>query len=161
MPKTYPFLTSVDRQRVVWKYYNEYDVALIGAFGPEERSEEALPLYEKIDELVTELGGNMFMPHRDIDEEWTHEKTYRIVNEIVIPTAEVCVAYVGIPSFAGGIMLQRARSESRPIIYLHEKDRDCLDKIPEGGLGAVSYITFDSIDDALGQLRPLIVRLNA
>lgn len=116
--------STTEGLRDIFGYRENHDVVLACAFEECERGNERFDLYDRIGKVVEGLGKRPFLPHREIGLDWVPGKVYSIPNSIVIPTSDVVLAYLGLPSTAAGIMLGSAVQNGIPIIYLFENERD-------------------------------------
>jgi hypothetical protein len=109
--------------RDIYGFREGFDVALAAAFEPdvEPGCRERFGFYDEVGRVVERLGKRPFLPHRHVDLEWSPEKIVGIVNGIVIPTSDIVVAYLGVNSGAGGIMIGRAFQARVPVSYLYER----------------------------------------
>lgn len=108
----------------IFGFRDEFDVVLACAFEPEEKGYAKFELYDRIGNLLRKIGKRPYLPHREIDLQWPCEKVYSIPNSIVIPTSDVVLCYLGLPSIARGIMVGSAIQNRIPIIYLFEEQKD-------------------------------------
>lgn len=118
-------------------FRKNYDVVLACAFEPCEifhsRRDlmEVFEFYDKIGEVVKKIGKRPYLPHEEINLEWSPEKIYSIPNDIVIPNADIVIGYLGINSTVTGIMLGSAQKNRIPISYLYHNYKD-LEKLKVG-----------------------------
>ncbi len=110
--------------RNILGFRENYDVVLACAFEPEENGNTKFELYDKIGLVVKNISKRPYLPHKELNLNWPLGKIYSIPNGIVIPTADVVIAYLGLPSSAGGTMIGSAVQSKIPIIYLYEKTED-------------------------------------
>jgi len=118
---------SVKDCRNMYDYNEKFDICLAAAFEDSETDGSHFPLYDKIGGLVENLGKRLFIPNREIDLQWSVEKIYDIVQEIIIPSVELVIADVAIESTAGGMMLGRAYQTNTPVIFFYEKEKANLE----------------------------------
>ncbi len=102
------------------EYDRRFDIVLAAAFEECEKGNEKFELYEKIAAVARRADRAIFLPHKEIEKDWKPEKVYAVTNEIVIPTSDLMIAYLGLQSTAAGIMMQRAAFNGVPIIAFCE-----------------------------------------
>lgn len=122
--------------RDIFDYRENFDVFLSCCFDKSEKGEEKFELYDRIGEVVKNLGKRIFLPHREIRLDWVSGKVFSIPNSIIIPTSDLVLCYLGLESTDTGIMLASASINKIPIIYLFENDKD-FDKL-KAGLSIIS-----------------------
>lgn len=135
----------------------KYDVVLACAFEPEEIFYshrdliDVLIFYDNIGEIIQKIGKRPYLPHKEIDLGWDPSQMFSIPNEIVIPSADLVIGYLGINSTAAGIMIGSAQMFGIPLIYL-DHDNSNLEK--DIGFKGLDYnlIEFSSEDDLLSKL---------
>lgn len=110
--------------RDIFGFRDTFDIFLSCPFESSEKGNTKFAFYDKIGEVVRRIGKRPYLPHREINLQWPCEKIYTIPNSIVIPTSDVVLCYLGLPSTAAGIMLGSAVNNRIPIIYLFEKEED-------------------------------------
>jgi hypothetical protein len=142
--------------RTMYDYQKRFDLTLATAFELEERGNTRFDFYDRIGKAVNELGRTIFLPHREISLDWPPEKIHDIATEIVVPTSDLVIAYAGIPSSAGGVMVGAAYQNNVPVIYFYEKGR-------EGNLSDICFradvwalIEFETDEEAISRLREQI-----
>lgn len=139
---------TIEELRDQFDYRKRFDVVLACAFEPEEKGNTKFELYNKIGKVVEGVGKRPFLPHTEINLEGAPRDIYTIINQIVIPTSDVVLCYLGLESTAGGIMLGSAIQNRIPIIFLYEK--------PEDFEGLRGYPKpFDKVDISKGNLNGL------
>lgn len=123
---------EIEGLRDIFDFREQYDVVLACAFEPEEidkkKIKDAFNFYDSIGKIVEKISKRPYLPHREIDLNWTCGKIYSIPNNIVIPTSDIVLGYLGINSPAVGIMLGSAQTYGVPITYLYE-DYNYLDRL--------------------------------
>lgn len=118
-------------------FRKNYDVILACAFEPCEifytrrNLNEVYEFYDKIGGVIEKIGKRPYLPHKEINLEWSPEKIYTIPNDIVIPNADIVIGYLGINSDATGIMLASAQINRIPVSYLYHNYND-LEKLKVG-----------------------------
>ncbi len=122
-------MSRIDTERTeglrdIFGFRDKFDVVLACAFEPEEKGGTKFGLYEKIGRAVREIEKRPYLPHEEIDLQWPCEKIYTIPNRIVIPTSDIVLCYLGLPSDAAGLMTASALQNNIPLIYLFENDKD-------------------------------------
>jgi len=120
----------VEGLRDIYDYREKFDVFLACTFESCERGNEKFDFYDKIGKVVESVGKKPYLPHKEIDLNWPAEKIYDIPNQIVIPSSDIVIGYLGVQSYAAGIMIGSAFNYRIPVSYLYEK---------ESGLDALKY----------------------
>ena len=115
---------SIEGLRDIFDFRNNYDVVLACAFEPEEKGDTKFELYNRIGWAVKNVGKRPYLPHNELDLDWPPGKIYSIPNNIVIPTADVILGYIGLPSLATGVMIGSAIKSDLPMIWLYESEQD-------------------------------------
>lgn len=119
---TLPNTPEIEAMRELHNYPESFDIVLAAPFESWERGAEKFALYDKIEAIVKRLGKSIFLPHREIGTEWPPKKVYAVVNQIVIPTSELMIAYLGLQSTAVGQMLANATLDRLPVIGFCESE---------------------------------------
>lgn len=147
---------QTQRLRDMLDYHASFDVVLACPFEEVEIPDDNLRIktfdfYDSIGDMVKKLGKRPYLPHREIDLNWEPRKIFRLVNEIVIPTCDIVLTDVHIPSHAAGIMMGSAVVCRIPMIYFYDEYADLetlkVSVIEISSLEAKSYIKdwgFDS-----------------
>ncbi len=92
-----------------FNFQQEFDVVLACPFEEVEIPDEDVrrkifDFYDCIGGVVRKLEKRPYLPHREIDLNWENHKIYAVPNTIVIPSSDIVLAYISIPSTAAGIM---------------------------------------------------------
>lgn len=137
-----PETEATEGLRDILDFRGQFDVFLACAFEECERGQTKFELYDRIGEVVRKIGKRPFLPHREIGLEWSGDVICPITKGIVIPTSDVVLCYLGLPSSAAGVFLARAVKTKAPFIYLFENPRDFEGlkvRIDEGVLGSGTW----------------------
>ncbi len=114
--------------------------------------------YEKIGEVVSELGYEPYIPHLHTDPvknpDVSPKEVYRIDKERV-QSSSLIIAYVGEPSLGVGAELEMASEKGIPIILLYEKTAK-VSRLARGIPSSRTEITYISEVDALRDLKEVI-----
>ena len=118
---------ETEELREIYGFHEKYDVTLACAFEPDvdRGCERRFTFYDSIGKVVERLGKKAFLPHKHADLNWSPEKIVGIINGIVIPTSDLVLAYIGINTTSGGVMLGKAITSGIPVSYMYE-DESCL-----------------------------------
>ncbi len=147
----------VEYLRREYNYNNVFDVVLAAPFEPEVENgcESKFSFYDEIGDAVRKLGKRIFMPHRELLLSWSVYKIYNVANEIVIPSSDIMLCYMGIESTAAEMMVAKAQLTGIPVVYFFEKYLNRKVPVLANGdepLGKVSIIKFDSDKDGIDKL---------
>ena len=114
-------------------------------------------LYIKIGDLLEAAGIESCVPHRDIDQAVENPTPDYIYSKCfdAVKNADLVVAYVGEPSLEVGLEVELANRFNSLVILLSEKDAT-VSKIVIGSPNVIDHIIFESPEDALNQLQPLL-----
>lgn len=119
-------------------------------------------LYERIGEVISELGYEPYIPHLHTDPvknpDISPETVYRIDKERVQSSCLV-VAYVGLPSFGVGAELEMANEKGIPIILMYELNTK-VSRLVRGIPSVKVQISYQSQEVALEYLRENIQKIN-
>lgn len=111
--------------RDIFDFRKRYDIILAGDYEIEkEKSKKRLDLYENIKEKIEKVSKRAYIPNKDLEESWSPDKTYIVLNNIIIPTSDLVLSYLGLTSIATCIMTSHAAKNNIPIAYLYEKQDD-------------------------------------
>jgi hypothetical protein len=115
----------IDKPKKLWERNPEEYRIFLAYDITQKISEEKIPFYEKIGKLCDKMGYPAFLPHRTLGigykEGVTDNDVYVTCNEIIMPHVDLVIAYLGIPSVDVGVMIGRAKSLGKDIIYLFER----------------------------------------
>ncbi len=145
----------------------EYDTVLAHCIDSEESKQKAL-FYDSIAAAVERAGHSCFVPYKHVGwpgdpDEKDPRNTYVLINDVMIPSADLVIVYLGIPSTSLGMMLGSVLSTGRNALYLVERDAPLEPKVdalvhhdPKLGIHKdyrkVGVIEFDSEDQAVQEL---------
>jgi len=117
-----------------YDFRKNYDVVLACAFFPSEifyfkkDLKEVHEFYDKIGQLIRNIGKRPYLPHKEIDLEWETEKVDSVINNIIIPNSDIVIGYLGIDSNLVQTMLYSAQRNRVQIIYLYN-DSESLERL--------------------------------
>ena len=136
------------------------EVALAVDLGSQE-SQVRRPLYDAVGDLCDSLGHRAFRPyvHLGFDSEYyaTPEEVYTTINQVVIPNARLVLACLDVLSFDVGMMMERARTSGRDILYFVERSNLRRARADLGRNGVAfpqALIKYQNRDDLLERLEP-------
>lgn len=139
----------------------EVKTYISGALTGIENTETIKAFYEAIGSLCNELGFNSYVPHLNTDPithpNVTPEEVYK-TDKHQVTQADLVIAYLGYNSFGVGMELAFAAMENIPIILLYEENK-IVSRFPRGIPTKIAEIQFKNYDDALIQLREILINL--
>lgn len=119
--------------------------------------------YEAIGSLCEELGFQVHIPHLYTDPLKNSKiSPFQVftMDKHKVNVSDLLIAYLGYPSFGVGMELAYAEVQSIPIIILYEQGKN-ISRFPRGIPTIISEIQFTSYEDALQQLKDVLVRWNS
>ncbi|NJP09892.1 MAG: XRE family transcriptional regulator [Leptolyngbyaceae cyanobacterium RU_5_1] len=134
-------------------------IYISGALTGIKESEKIKDFYESIGLLCDQLAFQTHIPHLYTDPLKNPEISPRQVFEMdkrQVNAADLVIAYLGCPSFGVGMELAYADTNNIPIILLYERER-IISRFPRGIPSIVAEIQFTSYEDALEQLRNILI----
>jgi nucleoside 2-deoxyribosyltransferase len=114
--------------------------------------------YERLGQLCEELGAVAYRPWRNTDPVAHPHVSAREVYEVDryhVSTADLVIAYVGIPSLGTGQEIEIAREHDVPVLLLYERGKP-LSRITRGSPNIIGEIRFDDFGEALHQLEAIL-----
>lgn len=113
-----------------------YDIFLAHDIEDAVKGKEKVPLYEAVGSLCARLEHEAFLPYRSVGfqgepDEMPARETYVLLNEIMLPQAQLVLCYLGINSASVGSMDARAKKLQKDIIYFYEEGTH-LETVAEG-----------------------------
>ncbi|HEY7623948.1 MAG TPA: hypothetical protein VIA63_02865 [Candidatus Limnocylindria bacterium] len=117
--------------------------------------------YEVLGEIVGGAGLRAYLPHRVTDPAAAAHLDPRAVYEIDrshVTTAEVLVAYAGIPSFGVGIEVELAREHGVPVIVVAERDRS-ISRLLVGNPAVVEVVRFADLNELRQKLGAAVTKI--
>lgn len=131
-----------------------------GALTGIENSAAIKDFYEAIGSLCEEMGFRAYVPHLKTDPINNPDVSPHQVFDLdkhQVSTSDLVIAYLGFPAFGVGMELAYAETNSIPIILLYEKGK-YVSRFPRGIPTVVSEIQFNDYEDALAQLKSVLVQ---
>jgi len=131
--------------------------ALTGVSNPKSVKKK----YERLGHLCEELGWEPYLPCRHTDPlmhpDASAGKVYQR-NESHLSAASLLIAYVGIPSLGTGQEIQIAQAYGIPVVLLYERGSP-VSRMTRGSPNVLVEIAFDSFDEALEEVRKLLLEI--
>ncbi|ACK65309.1 transcriptional regulator, XRE family [Rippkaea orientalis PCC 8801] len=139
----------------------EVKIYVSGALTGIENAETIKAFYEAIGSLCNELGFQSYVPHLNTDPithpNVTPEQVYE-TDKHQVSQADLVIAYLGFPSFGVGMELAFAVMQNIPVILLYENTK-IVSRFPRGIPTKIAEIQFKDYDDAIIQLREILIKL--
>jgi hypothetical protein len=152
---------------------DKFDIVLACAFEPEEKGNTKFGFYDKIGNIIRNLGKVPYLPHRELDLRRSPGKMFSKLEKAFNPKPDLTLCYLGIPSEAMGIITGMAVINQIPIIYLFEQKTDFFSPLITGSIETgkldprivnirdyVGNLEFDSINVSGENLNELKKSLN-
>lgn len=120
--------------------------------------------YEAIADLCSELGMEVYVPHLNSDPKKHAGLSPSVVYEMdshQVKTANLVIAYVGVPSLGVGQELEIAHYEDIPVILLYEAGDKPVSRMARGLPVVIRQIAFTDYPDALEQLMLVLLEFIA
>lgn len=115
--------------------------------------------YERLAQLCECQGIEAYVPHRRTDPlanpDVPASEVYEI-DRLHVSTADLVIAYVGIPSLGVGQEIEIARQNEVGVVLLCERGKQ-LSRMTTGSPNVIAEIRFDEFDEALEEVRALLV----
>ncbi len=139
-----------------------YKIYISGALTDVDNPTASKALYEKIGWLCEETGLQAYVPHLHTDPVNNPDISPREVfdkDKYQISISDLVIAYLGSLSFGVGMELAYAETNKIPIILLYETGKR-ISRFPRGIPTVIAEIQFHDYEDALNQLKNILVKWN-
>ncbi|MFH7027259.1 MAG: XRE family transcriptional regulator [Heteroscytonema crispum UTEX LB 1556] len=133
-----------------------------GALTDVENPAKSKALYKKIGLLCEEIGLKAYVPHLHTDPVNNPDISPREVFEkdkYQVSMSDLVIAYLGSLSFGVGMELAYAETNKIPIILLYETGKR-ISRFPRGIPTVIAEIQFHNDEDALNQLKKILINWN-
>jgi nucleoside 2-deoxyribosyltransferase len=137
-----------------------YKIYVSGALTDVENPAEIKAFYEKIGLLCEEIGFQSYVPHLHTDPVNNPDITPREVfdkDKHEVSISDLVIAYLGSLSFGVGMELAYAENNKIPIILLYETGKR-ISRFPRGIPSVIAEIQFNDYEDALNQLKNVLLK---
>ena len=137
-----------------------YKIYVSGALTDVENPIETKALYEKIGLVCEEIGFQSYVPHLHTDPVNNPDITPREVfdkDKYEVSISDLVIAYLGSLSFGVGMELAYAENSKIPIILLYETGKR-ISRFPRGIPTVIAEIQFNDYEDALNQLKEVLLK---
>ena len=137
-----------------------YRAYISGALTNVENAEEIRSFYEAIGAICNRIGIEPYLPHKHSDPflnpQMSPEEVYRR-DKTMVTSADVLIAYVGIPSIGVGMEVAYAEEYRIPIVLLWEKSRR-VSRLVRGlpSQALIAKIVFGEINEGLAALQKVL-----
>lgn len=130
-------------------------VYISGALTGVSNVEQIKAFYEKIAEICSELGLEVYVPHLHSDPlkhpNITPPQVYEMDKKRVAES-DLMVAYLGVPSLGTGSELEICQCQHVPVIVLFERGR-AVSRMARGNPAIIKEIVFEDYGDVYDQFR--------
>ena len=137
-----------------------YKIYVSGALTDVENPIETKALYEKIGLVCEKVGLQAYVPHLHTDPVNNPDITPREVfdkDKYEVSISDLVIAYLGSLSFGVGMELAYAENSKIPIILLYETGKR-ISRFPRGIPTVIAEIQFNDYEDALNQLKEVLLK---
>ena len=137
-----------------------YKIYVSGALTNVENPIETKALYEKIGLVCEKVGLQAYVPHLHTDPVNNPDITPREVfdkDKYEVSISDLVIAYLGSLSFGVGMELAYAENSKIPIILLYETGKR-ISRFPRGIPTVIAEIQFNDYEDALNQLKEVLLK---
>ena len=137
-----------------------YKIYVSGALTDVKNPIETKALYEKIGLVCEEIGLQAYVPHLHTDPVNNPDITPREVfdkDKHQVSISDLVIAYLGSLSFGVGMELAYAENNKIPIILLYETGKR-ISRFPRGIPTVIAEIQFNDYEDALNQLKEVLLK---
>ncbi|MEA5531348.1 XRE family transcriptional regulator [Dolichospermum sp. UHCC 0684] len=137
-----------------------YKIYVSGALTDVENPIETKALYEKIGLVCEKVGLQAYVPHLHTDPVNNPDITPREVfdkDKYEVSISDLVIAYLGSLSFGVGMELAYAENNKIPIILLYETGKR-ISRFPRGIPTVIAEIQFNDYEDALNQLKEVLLK---
>jgi hypothetical protein len=134
------------------------NIFLSGALTGLEKPDFIIANYERVGLVCEEIGAVAYRPWRYTDpiaDPHIPSREVYETDEYHVSTADLVIAYVGIPSLGVGQEIEIAKEHGVPVLLLCER-RKPLSRMTRGSPNVIDVIRFDDMEEALCQVRAFL-----